>query len=131
MPWKWFENLNENYEKEKHASTKFVLAGFIIFMIIPTFLYYFIKADPGYDEHYGRGGLGVLVVLAIYNIGAYFSYKAYLTKKRLNKLIDKLMDEKERSRVLEIAEEQEKHIKDKKTSSCKEGEERIKWFNIK
>ncbi len=128
MPWKWFENLNENYENEKYASAKFFWVGLIIFIFIPTFLYLFIKADPGYD---GRTGFGAWVVLVIYNIGAYFSYKAYLTRKRLNKLIDKLMDEKERSHVLEIAKEKEKDIKKRKIWTYEEGEERIKWFNIK
>jgi len=128
--WNW---LNENYEHtgERFGYGKRITVGIVVFLLIPFLIYFLITWDPviGMDEDGEPMKLGVYVVIGLYWLGAYFAYKRHETKAKLNRLLDKLLDDEEADHLFEIAKRRRQILKEEKFS-LEEGENRGKWFGI-
>lgn len=128
--WNW---LNENYEHtgERFGYGKRITAAIVIFLLVPIFIYFIITWDPviGVDEDGELMKLGVYVVIGFYWLGAYFAYKRHETKIKLNRLLDKLLNDEEADHLFEIAKKRRQILKEEKFS-LEEGEKRGKWFGI-
>ena len=128
--WNW---LNENYEHtgERFGYGKRMTVGIVVFLLIPFLIYFLITWDPviGMDEDGEPMKLGVYVVIGLYWLGAYFAYKRHETKAKLNRLLDKLLDDEEADHLFEIAKRRRQILKEEKFS-LEEGENRGKWFGI-
>src|SRR3989338_6107970 len=126
--WNW---LNENYEHtgERFGYGKRITVGIVVFLLIPFLIYFLITWDPviGMDEDGEPMKLGVYVVIGLYWLGAYFAYKRHETKAKLNRLLDKLLDDEEADHLFEIAKRRRQILKEEKFS-LEEGENRGKWF---
>lgn len=128
--WNW---LNENYEHtgERFGYGKRINVAIIVFLLIPILIYFVVTWNPviGMDEDGEPMKLGVYVVIGLYWIGAYFVYKRHETKTKLNRLLDKLLDDEEAEHLFEVAKRRRQILKDEKFS-LEEGENRGKWFGI-
>lgn len=128
--WNW---LNENYEHtgERFGYGKRITVAIVVFLLVPMLIYFVIAWDPtiGVDEDGEPMRLGVYVVIGLYWLGAYFAYKRHETKKKLNRLLDKLLDDEEADHLFEIAKRRRQILKEEKFS-LEEGENRGKWFGI-
>lgn len=128
--WNW---LNENYEhpRERFGYGKRIAVAVVVFLLIPILIYFVITWNPviGVDEDGEPIKLGVYVVVGLYWLGAYFSYKRYEVKTRLNQLLDKLLDDDEADHLFEVAKRRRQILKEEKFS-LEEGENRGKWFGI-
>lgn len=128
--WDW---LNKNYESEggRFGYAKQITVGFIVFLLVPILLYFFITWDPmiGVDEDGESLKLGFYLVIGFYWLGAYFAYKRHEARVRLNKLLDKLLDVEEADKVFEIAKRRQQDFKEERILT-EEGEERVRWFGI-
>lgn len=129
--WDW---LNENYEHtgKRFGYAKRITVGIIVFLLVPILIYFLITWDPiiGVDEDGEPMKLGVYVVIGLYWIGAYFTYKYHESKTRLNKLLDKLLDKEEAEHLFEVAKRRRQIIKDGEFISLEEGEKRGRWFGL-
>lgn len=128
--WDW---INENYEHsgERFGYGKRITVGIIVFLLAPILIYFLVTWDPviGVDEDGEPMKLGVYVVIGLYWLGAYFAYKRYEAKTRLNRLLDKLLDDEEADNLFEVAKRRRQILKEEKFS-LEEGENRRKWFGI-
>ena len=126
--WNW---INKNDDGKRFWYTKRVLVGFLVFFVIPVLIYFIISRDPviGIDEDGEPIKLGVYVVVALYWGGAYFVYKRHESKIRLNRLLDKLLDDKEADHLFEIAKRRRQILREDKFL-IEKGENRAKWFVI-
>jgi len=128
--WNWF---SENYEHtgERFGYAKRITVGIIVFLLVPMLLYFLITWDPviGVDEDGEPMKLGVYVVIGLYWVGAYFMYKRHETKAKLNRLLDKLLDDEEADHLFEVAKRRRQIFKEEKFS-LEEGENRGKWFGL-
>jgi len=129
--WDW---ISGNYvQGERFWYGKRLIIGFVIFLLIPMLIYMFVKWDPiiGFDEDGEPKQLGLWVIIGLYWVGAYFAYKRDEARRRLNRLLDKLLnkDEEEFNNFFEIAKRRRKGIKED-DYYWEEGENRLKWFDI-
>jgi len=129
--WNW---LNKNYEHtgERFGYAKRITVGIIIFLLVPMSIYFLITWDPtiGLDEDGEPMKLGVYVVIGLYWLGAYFAYKSHERKEKLNRLLDKLLDEDEAEHLLEVAKRRRQIIKEENYISLEEGDKRGRWFGL-
>lgn len=129
--WNW---LNENYERtgERFGYAKRISVGITVFLLVPILLYALIAWDPaiGIDEDGEPVKLGIYVVIGLYWLGAYFVYRSHEMKTKLNRLLDRLLDENESKHLFEVAERRRRSIKDGGYISFEEGEKRTKWFGL-
>ncbi len=99
--WDW---LNENYEHtgERFGYGKRIAVGIVVFLLIPILIYFLITWDPviGVDEDGEPTRLGVYVVIGLYWLGAYFAYKWHEAKTKMNRLLDKLLMTRKRTREI-------------------------------
>lgn len=129
--WNW---INKEYEGERFGYSKRILIGLVVFFLIPILIYFIVTWDPviGLDEDGEPVQLGVYIIISLYWIGAYFIYKRHEAKERLNKLLDKILDEdeKEAEHLFEVVKKRREILREDKFSREK-GEDRVKWFGIR
>ena len=128
--WNWI-NKNCEHTGERFGYSKRITVGIVVFLLIPILIYFVITWNPviGVNEDGEPMRLGVYVVVGFYWLGAYFVYKRYEAKTRLNRLLDKLLDDEEADHLFEIAKRRRQILKEEKFS-LEEGENRGKWFGI-
>lgn len=128
--WDWFSRGPERPEG-RFGSAKSVTVIVTVFVLVPLLLYYLIKWDPviGVSEDGEPATLGFWLVIGLYWACAYFSYKGYGLKKRLNRLLDMLLDDEEADHLFKTAKSQRKTLKEDRFSS-EEGESRGRWFGV-
>jgi hypothetical protein len=80
--WDW---ITADDTGEKFWYAKKITAGVVVFLIIPILIYFVVKWDPviGIDEDGEPTQLGVFIIMALYWIIAYFSYRRHLDKLKL------------------------------------------------
>jgi len=129
--WDW---INKNYEHtgERFGYAKRITIGIIVFLLIPILIYLLITWDPiiGVDEYGESVQLGVYVVIGLYWLGSYFAYKSHERKVKLNRLLDKLLDENEIEHLFEVAKGRQQIIKRENYISLKKDDERGEWFGL-
>lgn len=126
--WDW---INKNNDGERFWYAKRVFVGLGVFFLIPILIYFVVTWDPiiGLNEDGEPIKFGVYVVIGLYWLGTYFSYKRHEAKTRLNRLLDKLLDDDEADHLFEVAKRRRQILKEEKFS-LEEGENRGKWFGI-
>jgi hypothetical protein len=128
--WDW---LNKDYEQtgERFGYAKRIAVGIIVFLLIPILIYFLITWNPviDVDEDGEPTKLGIYVVIGLYWLGAYFAYKRHKTKIKLNRLLDKLLNDEEADHLFEAAKRRRQILKEEKFP-LEEGEDRGKWFGI-
>jgi hypothetical protein len=121
--WDW---ISEFSEYERFGFGKRFLVGFLIFFVIPLILYslivlehsrFFTRDDGGWF------GLGMIIVYVLYAFGAHYNFAYNKTKKRLNKLLDMLLDENEVDHIIVTA-------KINRGREYEKGEDRLNWFRL-
>jgi len=126
--WDW---LNKNYERtgERFGYGKRIAVYIIIFLLIPILIYFIVTWDPaiGVDEDGEPIKLGVYIIIALYWLGAYFAYRQHEIKTKLNRLLDKLLDDEEANHLFDTAKKRRQINQEEKLPS-KEGEKRAEWF---
>jgi len=130
--WDW---INKKDDGEKFFFAKRWLAGFLVFMIVPLLIYIVTQWDPviGFDEEGEPIKFGPFFIVGLYWCGAYFAYKRHEARKRLNKLLDRLLDEEEAMNILEIAKNRREFLRQEGSEFAvgyEKGEKRARWFNI-
>lgn len=129
--WNW---LNKNYEHtgERFGYAKRMIIDIIIFLLIPILIYFFVTRDPviGADEDGEPVKLGIYIVVGFYWLGAYFAYKSQERKEKLNRLLDKLLDEDEAEHLFEVARKRRQIIKEENYIYLEEGDKRGRWFGL-
>ncbi|MFA6099172.1 MAG: hypothetical protein WC808_06585 [Patescibacteria group bacterium] len=128
--WDWLTKDYE-YTGERFGYSKRIFVAIVVFLIIPILLYFLIIKDPiiRIDENGELMKLGVYLVIGLYWAGAYLTYKRHQAKMKLNRLLDKLLDEEEANRLFEAAKKRRRILREEKFSS-KKGEKRSEWFGI-
>jgi hypothetical protein len=132
--WNYIHN-NEK-TKERFGETKQILLAAFVFLIIPAIIYAVVSWDPiiGYDERGDSIHLGLWILLGLYWIGTYFSYKSWQLINQLNILLDSILVDYESKLIFRLAIEKREFLKKKENKNeygYEEGEKRLKWFNIK
>lgn len=126
--WDW---ISGNYAQgERFWYGKRLIVGFVVFFLIPMLIYMLVKWDPviGFSEDGEPNQLGLWVIIGLYWVGAYFAYKRDEARRRLNRLLDKLLNQ----------DGNELHSMIKEAKRRKEligflglkREDRVKWFGI-
>lgn len=130
--WDW---INKDYiAGERFGYSKRVFISIVIFFIVPLLIYLIVVWDiaNGIDEEGEPTQLGHFIILGLYWIGAYISYKRHQAKSRLNQLLDKLLeeDDKDVDHLFKVLKKgREMHRKDRYPTI--KGDDRVKWFGIK
>ncbi|OPL10058.1 MAG: hypothetical protein AVO34_12435 [Firmicutes bacterium ML8_F2] len=111
--WDWMNKVIYNNENDNgFRYVMFCVVLLLFFLIIPGTLYYLsifyflakwapTVGDAGFG---GPRALSIIIVFSLYYFGVYYSYKWHKTKRRLNDILDMLLDENEVEYLLTTAE---------------------------
>ena len=132
--WEYLDK--DNLDNERFGNTKRIFIRLFIFLVVPILIYTLIQWNPvigaGMDGEQPGLELGIWIVLIMYWTCAFLSHERYEGRKRLNQLIDKLLDEQESKHILDVIRQKQDIIKEDAGWGLNEyGEERVKWFGIK
>lgn len=130
--WDW---INKKDDGKRLWFAKRWIVGFSVFLFVPVLIYLVVKWDPsiGIDEDGKPVGVGLFFIIGLYWCGAYFAYKRYEARKRLNELLDRLLDEEEVKNILETARNRREFLRQEGREFAvgyEKGEKRVRWFNI-
>lgn len=135
--WDWINGNDDENEGKRFWYAKRLIVGIIVFFLIPILIYFVVKWDPviGLNEDGELNQLGMFIIIGLYWGGAYFVYKRDEAKRRLNCLLDKLLneDKEEFKHLFEIAKERREDIREDSflgKERREEGENRVRWFGI-
>jgi hypothetical protein len=80
--WDW---ITADDTGERFWYAKRLIVGVVVFLFIPILIYFVVKWDPviGIDEEGEPTQLGVYIIIALYWVIAYFSYRRHLDKLKL------------------------------------------------
>ena len=100
--WKWLNKNEREYSEERLGDDKIILVGLFVFIFLPMLIYFFvIEVNPilGFDEDGDPIRLGLWIIIILWWALSYFSWKSYDAKRKLNNILNILLNE-EKSKVV-------------------------------